>query len=66
VVTHELSSINIITDKAVMLADGKVLATGTLDEVRANSDPVVQGFFRREVPPHEPRPTLIDQLEWRA
>jgi phospholipid/cholesterol/gamma-HCH transport system ATP-binding protein len=66
VVTHELSSINIITDKAVMLADGKVLATGTLDEVRANPDPVVQGFFRREVPPHEPRPSLIDQLEWRA
>jgi phospholipid/cholesterol/gamma-HCH transport system ATP-binding protein len=66
VVTHELSSITIITDRAIMLADGKVLASGTLDEVRANPDPVVQGFFRREVPPHEPRPSLIDQLEWRT
>ncbi len=65
VVTHELASINVITDRAVMLGGGKVLASGTLDEVRADPDPVVQAFFKREVPPGEARASLVDQLEWR-
>jgi phospholipid/cholesterol/gamma-HCH transport system ATP-binding protein len=47
VVTHELGSINAIADRAIMLADGRVLASGTLDEVRANPHPIVQAFFQR-------------------
>jgi phospholipid/cholesterol/gamma-HCH transport system ATP-binding protein len=64
VVTHELGSINTIADRAVMLADGKLIASGTLDEVKASADPRVQAFFKREVLPKEPHRTLVDELEW--
>ena len=65
-VTHELGSINTITDRAVMLATGKVIASGTLDEVRSNSDARVQAFFRRELLPQGKRQSLVDALEWRG
>jgi phospholipid/cholesterol/gamma-HCH transport system ATP-binding protein len=64
-VTHELGSINTITDRAVMLAKGKVLASGTLDEVRAVPDARVQAFFRRELLPQDERKSLVEELEWR-
>ncbi|MDY0061849.1 MAG: ATP-binding cassette domain-containing protein [Myxococcota bacterium] len=47
VVTHELASIEIISDRVTMLAAGKVLADGPLAEVRASSLPEIQAFFRR-------------------
>jgi len=65
VVTHELGSINTIADRAVMLADGKLIASGTLAEVRADDDPRVQAFFRRELLPKPPHPTLAEELAWR-
>ncbi|HEV8711452.1 MAG TPA: ATP-binding cassette domain-containing protein [Candidatus Binatia bacterium] len=54
VVTHELSSIQMIADRAVMLQDGKVLAAGTLDEVRSLDHPQVRAFFDRQ-----PRSTVV-------
>jgi phospholipid/cholesterol/gamma-HCH transport system ATP-binding protein len=47
VVTHELSSIQMIADQAVMLHAGKVLAAGSLDQVRATDHPQVRAFFDR-------------------
>ena len=47
VVTHELSSIQMIADQAVMLHDGKVLAAGTLEEVQATDHPQIRAFFDR-------------------
>ncbi len=47
VVTHELMSIERIADKALMLAKGKVIADGTLAEVRTGTDPEIQAFFGR-------------------
>ena len=47
VVTHELSSIQMIADQAVMLHDGKVLAAGTLEEVQATNHPQIRAFFDR-------------------
>ena len=64
-VTHELGSINTIADRAVMLAGGKLIASGTLAEVRENPDERVQAFFRRELLPQEAHRTLADELEWR-
>jgi ABC-type transporter Mla maintaining outer membrane lipid asymmetry ATPase subunit MlaF len=64
-VTHELGSINTITDRALMLAKGNVIASGTLDEVRSNPDTRVQAFFRRELLPEAERRSLVDTLEWR-
>jgi phospholipid/cholesterol/gamma-HCH transport system ATP-binding protein len=47
VVTHELMSIERIADKALMLAAGKVIADGTLAEVKRGQDPEIHAFFGR-------------------
>lgn len=47
VVTHELESVRKIADRVVMLEAGQVLASGTLDEVRGSSEPLVRDFFSR-------------------
>ena len=52
VVTHELASIRTIADRALMLAQGRVLFDGPLAEVDDARDPRVRRFFRRE--PEEP------------
>jgi phospholipid/cholesterol/gamma-HCH transport system ATP-binding protein len=63
VVTHELGSINAIADRAIMLAGGRVLASGTLDAVRANPDPLVQAFFNRRTLSERDDPGLLTALE---
>ena len=47
IVTHELGSIQMIADQAVMLDAGKVLATGPLEEVRQTDHPKIRAFFDR-------------------
>jgi phospholipid/cholesterol/gamma-HCH transport system ATP-binding protein len=47
VVTHELASIETIADRVTMLAAGKVVAAGPLDEIRKRDHPVVRAFFDR-------------------
>jgi phospholipid/cholesterol/gamma-HCH transport system ATP-binding protein len=47
VVTHELMSIERIADKALMLAAGKVIADGTLAEVKQGTNPEIHAFFGR-------------------
>jgi phospholipid/cholesterol/gamma-HCH transport system ATP-binding protein len=47
VVTHELMSIERIADRAIMLSAGKVLADGTLAEVRGTKHPEIHAFFER-------------------
>jgi phospholipid/cholesterol/gamma-HCH transport system ATP-binding protein len=64
-VTHELGSINTIADRAVMLADGRVIAAGSLDEVRADPDERVQAFFQRKLLPTAAGRSLADELAWR-
>jgi len=56
VVTHELSSIQMIADHAIMLHAGKVLADGTLEEVRSMDHPQVRAFFDRR-----PRPIAVQR-----
>jgi phospholipid/cholesterol/gamma-HCH transport system ATP-binding protein len=65
-VTHELGSINTIADRALMLAEGRVLAAGTLAEVRAHPDERVQAFFERRLLPGAAQASLADALEWRS
>lgn len=48
VVTHELASAFLIADRMCMINEGKILAVGTVDEIRRNPDPRVQQFIRRE------------------
>lgn len=47
VVTHELASVETISDKVTMLDKGVVLADGSLDEVKATDHPMVRAFFER-------------------
>lgn len=56
IVTHELSSIQMIADQAVMLHAGKVIASGPLAQVRSSEDPHVRAFFDRT-----PRPVTMEQ-----
>lgn len=44
-VTHDLDSLEATCDRVAVLGSGKVLAIGTLDEVRANQHPWIQEYF---------------------
>jgi phospholipid/cholesterol/gamma-HCH transport system ATP-binding protein len=44
-VTHDLDSIWSVVDRFAVLGDKKVIAEGTLDEVRKNPHPIVREFF---------------------
>lgn len=56
VVTHELPSAFRIADRIAMLFDGKLLAVGTKEEIRANQNPRVRQFLNRvpDNPVHMP------------
>lgn len=45
IVSHELPSIRSTADRAVMLADGRVIARGTYDELAHSGDHTVHAFF---------------------
>jgi phospholipid/cholesterol/gamma-HCH transport system ATP-binding protein len=62
IVTHELSSIQMIADRAVMLDAGKVLAAGTLEEVRNADHPQIRAFFDRKPKPTAVQRGLLDTL----
>ncbi|MBI5549363.1 MAG: ATP-binding cassette domain-containing protein [Deltaproteobacteria bacterium] len=47
VVTHELASMEKITDLATLISSGKVIADGTLAEVKASPHPEIRAFFER-------------------
>jgi phospholipid/cholesterol/gamma-HCH transport system ATP-binding protein len=51
VITHELASLHLIADRLIMLAEGKVLAEGTFDELSKKPDPLIQDFFNRKAAP---------------
>ena len=45
IVTHDVESAFFLGDQIVLLAGGKVRASGTPDELRHSNDPVVQDFL---------------------
>ncbi len=50
VVTHELESIKILADRVVMIHEGDIRATGTVEELADADDPIVHDFFHRIAP----------------
>ncbi|MBW3697474.1 phospholipid ABC transporter ATP-binding protein MlaF [Vibrio sp. T187] len=48
VVSHDVPEVMSIADWVYLLADGKIIASGSPEELRANSDPRVQQFLQGE------------------
>jgi phospholipid/cholesterol/gamma-HCH transport system ATP-binding protein len=48
VVTHELESAFAVADRIALIHRGRVLITGTPDELRRSTDPVVRRFLNRQ------------------
>jgi phospholipid/cholesterol/gamma-HCH transport system ATP-binding protein len=59
VVTHDMDTAFAVSDRVVMLADGKVHMQGTPDEFRATSDPYVRNFIDGKAPAEEDVEVLL-------
>ncbi len=63
VVTHELRSAFRIADRIAMLSDGRLLAVGTKDEIRASQHPRVKQFLNGIPDNPVQAPAITDYLE---
>ena len=61
VVTHEMESVKLIADKITMLDKGKVVAVGTVDELKKSTHPFVSNFFKRTAPDERHGFTGLDE-----
>ncbi len=59
IVSHELASIRTIADRAVMLGDGTVIASGTIEVLTASTDERVHDFFHRVA--HSPATAPVER-----
>ncbi len=48
-ISHDMGSVFRIADRVAMLHDGRIIAHETPDELRANTDPRVHEFLRRDL-----------------
>ncbi len=62
VVTHELNSIRAIADQVVMLAPGRLVFAGGLDEALSSCVPELQSFFGRTADDIQRKGTLADLM----
>lgn len=54
VVTHDLASAYKVADRMAMIHDGRIIFTGTPEEIRRSRDPYIQQFVRGERKPYHP------------
>jgi len=59
VVTHELASVAMIADRVALLDSGKIIALGTIAELRNSGNEKVEQFFNRI-----PDPENIDKQSY--
>ncbi|MHB1353766.1 MAG: ABC transporter ATP-binding protein [Thiobacillus sp.] len=52
-VTHDLDTLFSIIDRVIVLADGRVLGSGTIDELRMIDDPWLKDYFATRTPKGE-------------
>ena len=65
-VTHEVPSVELVSDHIIMLHSDRVQATGPLAQVRESEDPLIRNFFLRRARGTEPLTTtegLASKLE---
>ena len=57
-VTHEIEALRTICDRIAALAEGRIVAIGSMSQVLESEDPWVQSYFRgvRSAPPSAPSP----------
>ena len=48
VVTHNIPSARVIGDEFAVLHEGRMLASGSIQELDASDDPLVQAFMRSQ------------------
>ncbi len=64
IITHELESIKVLADRVVMLADGKIQAVGTVEELSQSDIKPVYDFFHRVPTDYaEEGETVLESLE---
>jgi phospholipid/cholesterol/gamma-HCH transport system ATP-binding protein len=63
VVTHEMGSAFRIADRMVMLYEGRVVAEGTPDDIKASTDPLVKQFIHGE--PDGPIPLRRSKIDYK-
>jgi phospholipid/cholesterol/gamma-HCH transport system ATP-binding protein len=49
IVSHEIPGIFQIVDRVAMLHDGRIISTGTPEEIQVSNDPIVQKFLKGEL-----------------
>jgi len=49
VVTHDLLCAKIISDRAIVLNDGKIVKEGSINELTSSDDPLLKNFFSDEI-----------------
>ncbi len=59
VVTHDLQSAYTVSDRLAMIADGRVIYTGTPEQIRSAEDPRVRDFIEGNAPHDEDTETLL-------
>ncbi len=66
VVTHDIAESFAISDHVIVIANGRVVATGSPDEIRNNPDPYIQQFIHGQpegpVRFHYPAPSLEEEF----
>ena len=67
VVSHDLEETFSIADRVIILANGRIAAQGTPEEVMASTDPLVDQFVHAKadgpVPFHYPAPTMTQDFD---
>ena len=46
IITHDVDCARVISDRMILLIDGKNYAEGTFAELSANTDPKIRAFFK--------------------
>lgn len=59
VVTHDMASAYSISDRIAMVHRGRIIATGTPEQIRASDNPHLADFIRGNAPENEDLDTLL-------
>jgi phospholipid/cholesterol/gamma-HCH transport system ATP-binding protein len=46
IITHDVDCARVISDRMILLIDGKDYAVGTFNELSASKDPKIKAFFK--------------------